>query len=119
MKFFKLFFFLLALLFLFNCNPASKIQTIGQRPPLQYNESVKVLSTTSQLPDGATKIGIVQIGDSGFSTNCGLEKVLDDAKMEARKMGGNLLLITRHKTPDFWSTCHRITADVFYYNSTE
>jgi hypothetical protein len=38
--------------------------------------------------------------------------VIEKAKTESRKVGGNALKITQHKTPDFWSSCHRITAEV-------
>jgi hypothetical protein len=114
MKFFNIFWISFLFILHTQCNPASKIQVTQSRKPLKYNETVQVITKPDQLPADAEKIGNIRVGDSGFSTNCNLEKVLDDAKIEARKVGGNILLITRHKTPDMWSSCHRISADIYF-----
>ncbi len=76
-----------------------------------------VITKMADLPEDADKIGNIKVGDSGFSTNCGFDKVMEDAKIEARKIGGNILFITRHKTPDLWSSCHRISADIYFSES--
>jgi hypothetical protein len=41
------------------------------------------------------------------------------AKIEARKVGGNAIKITQHKSPDFLSSCHRISADVLRIDSID
>jgi hypothetical protein len=71
------------------------------------------------VPPNAEKLGTVKIEDPGFSTNCNYATVIDMAKIEARKVGGNAIKITQHTRPDFFSSCHRITADVLRIDSIE
>lgn len=63
-------------------------------------------------------LGEVKIGDTGFSTNCDYETVIDAAKLEARKVGGNAIKIVSHQNPDFVSSCHRITATIYKITSS-
>ncbi|MDR1756554.1 MAG: porin family protein [Culturomica sp.] len=87
--------------------------------PLAYEEEVRVFEINEETPLNAEKLGTVKIGDSGFSTNCNYTVVLDKAKAESRRVGGNALKITQHQLPDLWSSCHRITADVLKIDGTE
>ena len=82
-------------------------------PPLDYKEEVTVIGISEDAPANATEIGIVKIGDTGFSTNCGWDVVVEKAKTEARKAGGNVLKITEHIPPSMMgSSCDRITAKI-------
>ncbi|MBK8805351.1 MAG: hypothetical protein IPO21_01345 [Bacteroidales bacterium] len=45
--------------------------------------------------------------------------MLENAKIEARKMGGNLIKIVEHKYPDILSTCHRIIVNVYKADSID
>ena len=87
--------------------------------PLDYKEEVRVFGVGEEIPSNAEKLGTIKVGDSGFSVNCNYATVLDKAKTESRKVGGNALKITKHKKPDLWSSCHRITADVYKIDSIE
>jgi len=87
--------------------------------PLDYKEEVRVFGIEEEIPFNAEKLGTIKVGDSGFSVNCNYATVLDKAKTESRKVGGNVLKITKHKRPDLWSSCHRITADVYKVNRIE
>jgi hypothetical protein len=105
--------FLTCLLILSSCSP--KITTsIGRNyAALDYKEEVKVLSIQDLEPNNAELLGTVKIGDSGFSTDCDLTSVIDKAKIEARKVGGNAIKITKHSPPALLgSSCHRITANI-------
>ena len=94
------------------CNPKVNTTLTSSLPALDYQEEIIVLTLYEQPPSTATYLGVVEIGDSGFSTKCDLETVMAKAKTEARKAGGNVLKITEHKTPNAGSTCHRITANI-------
>ena len=87
--------------------------------PLDYKEDVRVFVIGERIPSNAEKLGTIKVGDSGFSVNCSYATVLDKAKIESRKVGGNVLKITKHKRPDWWSSCHRITADVYKIDRIE
>jgi len=98
------------------CNP--KVATVinNSFEPLAPSEPVKVLQITEEVPTEATLVGNLKVKDSGFSTNCSYETVIESAKMTARNNGCNLLKITRHLTPDIISTCHRIDALMYKMN---
>ncbi|MDR3140485.1 MAG: hypothetical protein LBU37_01965 [Tannerellaceae bacterium] len=87
---------------------------------MDYREDVKVFGVEDIEPDDAELLGTVKIDDSGFSTNCGLDVVIDKAKTEARKIGGNAIKITKHTPPSIWgSSCHQITADILKVDKIE
>ena len=67
------------------------------------------------------ELGIVKIGSTDFSYNCGWEVVVDIAIIEARKIGGNAIKITEHIKPNIMgNSCHNITAKILkvenFYN---
>jgi hypothetical protein len=86
--------------------------------PLDYKEDVLVLDLQTPIPDNAENMGTVKIGDNGFSTKCDWNTVIETAKMEARKVGGNAIKIMKHKPPSaLGSSCHRITAAVLHIDN--
>ena len=101
-------------LFLFGCGVAINTQIFVKRPVLNFDEHVEVFETFEDAPDAAVLVGKSSIGDSGFSTNCNYEVVLQKAKEEARKAGGNAIKITEHKKPDILSSCHRIKFNILF-----
>jgi len=103
---------LVALFFVTACSPRVSKTITKSYAPLDYKEDVVVLDLQTPVPAGAEKIGTVKVGDTGFTMVCGWKTVIEKAKLEARKAGGNAIKITEHKTPDIISSCHRITADI-------
>lgn len=93
---------------------APKVNTLITKtyPTLGYNEEVKVFGLKTVLPVNIEVIGSIKIGDAGLTLKCNYETVLENAKIEARKIGGNAIKITEHSFPDLWSSCHRIKADI-------
>jgi hypothetical protein len=106
--------FLLGMLLILNaCSPKISTSINKNYAVLDYREDVRVFGMEETEPDDAELLGTVKIGDSGLSTNCGLEVVIDKAKTEARKIGGNAIKITKHTPPSILgSSCHQITADI-------
>lgn len=95
------------------CSPKVTTNLTKTLPALDYKQEVTVVGMSEEAPTNATEIGIVKIGDTGFSTNCGWDVVIEKAKMEARKAGGNVLKITEHIPPSIMgSSCDRITAKI-------
>jgi len=95
-----------------SCAPKVSSVITKNYGPLDYTEDVLVFGLETFVPDGAEDMGTIKVGDSGFTTDCDWNIVLEKAKTEARKVGGNAIKITEHRTPDFMSSCHRITATV-------
>ena len=101
----------LCLLLLTACSPKISTSITKTYPALDYREEVVVIGLDDPMPADAEQIGTVKIGDSGFSTDCGWDIVIEKATAEARKAGGNAIKIIKHSPPNaLGSTCHRITA---------
>lgn len=81
---------------------------------------VVVIGPEDALPAGAKLIGKVKVGDSGFTTDCGYNTVVNQAKAEARKAGGNAIKLTSVKKPNaLTSTCYRIEANILSLSNME
>lgn len=106
---------LLAGVFLEGCSPKVVSNVNKNYQALEASAEVVVLGEDAQVPADAELIGQLKVGDTGFTINNGsYEDVVALAKEKARQAGGNILKITEHKAPDgFFSTIHRIKADIF------
>lgn len=103
-----------AVLLLAGCNARVSTQITKTYPELDIKQEIKVVMANDVIPENTEVIGMVEVGDNGLTGNskCTYEAVIEKAKEEARKAGGNAIKITKHKTPDVISSCHRITADI-------
>ena len=106
-------------LLIFNsCAPKISTSISDNYPTLHYREEVRLFGLQDSIPASSKELGIVKIGDTGFTIKCGWEDVIEKAKLEARKVGGNAIKITKHRTPSaFGSSCHRITAVILNIES--
>lgn len=111
---------LLSALLFSSCNLKITTELAKTYPTLDYREDVLVLGLGEQEPENAEFLGEVKIGDSGLTTKCDYNLIIDYAKLEARKIGGNAIQITKHIPPsDFGSTCHSITANILKITDIE
>ncbi|WP_136466305.1 hypothetical protein [Flagellimonas onchidii] len=99
------------------CSPKISSAIIKDYDALKYDQKVVVLELNQKQPVNAEVLGHVKIRDTGFSTKCNYDIVLDKAKLEARRVGGNTIKITKHKKPDLWSTCHRLDVTILKIDS--
>jgi hypothetical protein len=109
----KFFLCTLIMLFLFSCAPQIITNIYQSYPTLAYWKDVAVYDMTQEIPENAQELGVVKATDSGFTSKCNYDYMLYKVVIEARKVGGNLVKIMEHKKPDFWSSCHRITAVIY------
>jgi hypothetical protein len=87
---------------------------------LNDENQIIVLEKNDVLPYNSEFIGDIKIGDSGFTTDCGYNKVVADATNSARNAGANIIQITEVKEPDFFmSSCYRIKAKIYRNLNTE
>lgn len=111
---------LLAGVFLAGCSPKVVSNVNKNYHALEASAEIVVLGEAEQAPADAELIGEVKVGDSGFTTKNGsYEDVLALAKDRVRQAGGNILKITEHKTPDAFSTIHRIKAQILRVENPE
>ena len=103
----------LIILFLWSCSPKIRNSiSNSQFQPLDSKAEVIVVDSTTNVL-GSTLIGTFKIGDSGFTDDCGYNKVIDHAKIQARKFGGNVIQLTEIKRPQKWgSTCYSIKGNI-------
>jgi len=101
------------------CAPKVKTSVTKKYDPLDYRQDVVVYPLRENKPASAELLGTVKVGDAGMTSKCGYNVVLEEARLAARTMGGNAIKITSHKTPDFMSTCHRITAEILKIDEAE
>lgn len=70
------------------CSPKINTKLEAARKALPEDADVFVLQVDQQAPASAVNIGAIRVGDTGFSTKCSWETVIENAKVEARKAGG-------------------------------
>lgn len=111
----KKLFILPSLLFFVSC--ATSVSTkLAQHnyPALLEQDSIFILDENENLPANSQFIGDIKIGDSGFTTDCGYNKVIEDATTTARKAGANIIKIENLKDPSLLgSTCYRLKAKIY------
>jgi len=95
-----------------SCSSTVSTTTSKSYQPNYANGPIVVYGANDRLPAQTEKIGTIKIGDYGFSVDCGWQSVLERAKNESRKKGGNAIQLTSVQRPDFFSTCYRITATI-------
>lgn len=101
-----------------SCSPVITTSMEQSLPLSGSEEEIKVFGINTEIPADAEILGIIKIGDTGFTLtkNCGYQDVLDKAKLEAKNAGGNAIKIIEHIPPGK-STCHRITARILKTNN--
>nr|WP_319401431.1 hypothetical protein [uncultured Carboxylicivirga sp.] len=94
------------------CSPKVSTTITQAQPTLDYKDNVRVIGLDEPMPDSCCYIGEIRITDSGFTTKCSYNIVIEKAIAEARKAGGNAIKITKHVSPSLWSSCHQINAQI-------
>jgi hypothetical protein len=99
------------------CSP--RIGTVIQktRPVGESHETIGVWMDVLTVPANSEVLGTVSVTDGGFTTKCDSLTVVNLLKEEARKAGGNAVLVTKYVKPSFWgSSCHQMTATILKIN---
>lgn len=104
----------LGALILQSCSPKirANLSTVSHEP-LDSETEILIIKQDEKVPENSIFIGDLKIGDSGFSTDCGYTKVMEDAKTNAKSSGANLIHLTEVKKPNFGSTCYKIKAKLY------
>ena len=89
-------------------------------PASERGQEIVIFELGESYPEDSEEIGTVKVTDTGFTLRCTYEIVLEKAKFQARKAGGNALVITEHKTPSaLGCSCHRIEAKIIRINNPQ
>ena len=103
---------IIALMALNSCSPVATTKIQKSYTALKKNAPILVYMSGDELPSNPENIGDIKIGDSGFTTECSFDQVIEKAKVKAREVGGNAIQIYDVKRPDLMSTCYRIKAKI-------
>lgn len=108
------------ILLLNSCSPKISTTINKNYAPIDFREEVRIFGMQDEIPANSEVLGVINIGDTGFSTNCGWDVVIEKARIEARKVGGNAIKITEHTPPStFGSSCDRISAKILKIDNLE
>jgi len=100
--------------FLTSCSPIISTLAGKKYTPVSPQDKVLLLTSSDPLPSNSEFLGSVSVTDSGLSINCGYQTVVNKAKDEARKIGGNIIKLSKHKKPNFFgSVCHQVKAMIY------
>ena len=113
--------FLSTIILFISCAPSISTKLVSKNyQRLNDENQILVLEKTELVPINSEFIGDIKIGDSGFTTDCGYNKVIADATNSARNAGANIIQITEIKKPtSLGSTCYRIKAKIYRNLNTE
>lgn len=106
---------LIAVIGLTSCSPKVTSNFINPKPKLSIDEKVALLDLEHELPRNLTKIGDLRFQDSGFSTDCSFNSLMNRARIEARKNGANIVKVIDKKKPDLLSSCYRLKVELYKY----
>ncbi|NDP21228.1 MAG: DUF4156 domain-containing protein [Paludibacter sp.] len=109
----------LVVLFLSSCSPKITTSITKNYPLADSTQEVNIIEINEEVPSNSELLGEVRVTDSGFSTRCDYESVLNAAKLEARKAGGNTIRILTHQLPGMSSSCHQIVANIYKITPTD
>ncbi len=99
-----------------SCSPKITSNFINPQPKLSIDQKVALLDVDHELPENIDKIGDLRFQDSGFSTDCSFNSLMNQARIQARKNGANIVKVVDKKKPDLWSTCYRLKIELYTYD---
>ena len=96
------------------CGLSKNVVRSGDIARPQYFGEITVLDNFASLPEGAEQVATIFIGDKGATVDCSYNKVLAESMKQARKYGGNYLVINRHFVTGLLSDCHQIASTAYW-----
>jgi len=106
---------LIALFGLSSCGPKMITNLINKQSALTLYDKVAFLDKHHKLPTDVIKIGHLTFQDTGFTTDCSFNSLMNKARQEARKNAANIVKLVEEKKPDFWSGCYRLKVALYRY----
>jgi hypothetical protein len=82
-------------------------------PALDANAQVIIYTPSQPIPDGTEALGTVTVADGGATVRCDSLTMITHVQAEAKKIGGNAVLITEHRRPSvFGNNCHQFKGTI-------
>ena len=100
------------LFLLSSCSPRITTSLIKNEKPLPKNAIVVVYNKNDTLPAATEKLGITKVNNNASTAEFDYNSVIEIAKLEASKAGGNAIRIIKHQLPNLLNTGHEVYADI-------
>jgi hypothetical protein len=108
--------FLITVIGITSCSPKITSNLTNPLPKLAVEDKIALLDLEHELPENIIKVGHLRFKDSGFSTDCSFNSLMNKARIEARKNGANIVKVVDKKKPDLWSSCYRLKIELYKYD---
>ncbi len=97
-----------------NCEPPVRVRAVDKKNTRDSAHYVGIAEAKADVDlRKALLLGTVKVGDRGATLDCRYPDVLELACRHAGRLGGNLLVIVRHRRNEVKSNCHVILAEVY------
>jgi len=106
----KLLFYSIVLLS--SCTPIITTSFIKKEKPLPKTSIVVVFDKKDKLPVKTEKLGVTRVNDNFSTAQFDYNSVIEIAKLEASKAGGNAIRIIKHQTPQLLNNGHEVYAEI-------
>jgi len=103
---------LLYSILLFSCSPRITTSFIKKEKPLPKNTVVMVYDKNDIIPVATEKLGVTRVNDNLSTAQFDYNSVIELAKLEAGKAGGNAIRIIKHQVPNLFNNGHEVYADI-------
>lgn len=104
--------FLFLITFLSSCTPRITTSLIKHEKPLSGNTKIIVFDKNDTLPASSEKLGNIRVNDNMSTDEFDYNSVIELAKLEAGKAGGNAIRIIKHQLPSLLNNGHEVYADI-------
>ena len=95
-----------------SCAPRITTSLIKKGKPLSKTSIVVVYDKNDTLPAATEKLGITKVNENASTSEFDYNSVVEIAKLEASKAGGNAIRIIKHQLPNLLNTGHKVYADI-------
>ena len=95
-----------------SCTPRITTSLIKKGKPLSKTSIVVVYDKNDTLPAATVKLGITKVNENASTSEFDYNSVVEIAKLEASKAGGNAIRIIKHQLPNLLNTGHKVDADI-------
>ena len=90
------------------CSPRVITKVFRKSPEIVNPNQVHIVEIGDSIGDSYEVVGTVNITDKLLTARCGYDYVINLAKNETSKNGGNALALRKHKKPDIRSEERRV-----------
>ncbi|SHH63712.1 hypothetical protein SAMN04488109_4757 [Chryseolinea serpens] len=96
------------------CSPKVKTAVLKKDVgALGQSDAIVVIDEDKPAPSKGILVGRIRAADTGFTVNCSYPEMIEHIRAKAKSVGANVIKISDWQKPNGWSTCDRISADLY------